>query len=1021
MIEMEKRIYNIFAVAALAATVFIGCGKQPFTSIEEAERSDWNGNTLTFSCEMPSGQSEEWNNSWDWNSSTENGTSANNGRSDTEAETKTILKNGHVLWSAGDAIATAYVADGKWSSNLYKSEPLDADCEKALFSVKSASFPSEIKTLRFYAFYPAGCAETSEPALPQLSVNIPEEQNWSSNGTFDSAADLMVAKSAETFSSIPSETVSLEWNRIVAHLNLKLTSPAIPEGEKLKSIVLTADEDAVLAGKHTLSIASGEITHSSEADKHNSLTIKFPDTAYSKAEFADGISLTASLIPCTIKTLEVKVVTDKAEYTRTINPTAPLLLGKDRLHTMSVDMQNAQRISTETPEGLDTRIFSLLDLDTEGLENVKAEYEKGHLALAAAALKNYWKTRKSVSNPDVNLSETQTISASQKNIADQALRENGYRFYVKNYAENTDAASGLPIFYSFKASDGGIDWNIKPTTETQFSLQKHRHQWIEPQAKAYNATGDEKYVQAIVEVYSDYLDAFPCPVAGKESYKINGGDKIWYDLQATSRLQTYINVIDRCIGADAFTPEFLTRVLVSLYDLTECIMANPYFKKANNHRLYEADAVYEAAVLLPEFRRNEAWNSYALSEIEEQLSVQFAEDGVQNEMDPGYHISVISLFNHISTIAQANGKINSLPANYNSSLLAACGFVRDIVYPDYSIENFNDTRSSSWTKSVLKRNFSTYSTRFPSDETFAWMATEGKSGNAPSENFSAYKHSGWYMFRSGWEQKDMMLILKNNYNADKWWHCQPDNGTVSLYRNGRHFLPDAGSFSYGGDDADDGIRDEFRDTRSHNTLTYGGATIADGNMQGTFVSESHTDEYDAVHTKNQSYPALRHERTVFYVKNGGYFVIADSAIGSATGSPVAIHWHFCPPQSGVKPSESIETAKDEFNYTATTSFTDGNNMMFKTFCFSGEKGIVPTAEWTAEEGTSFTSSAIGVKTERPCCSISVNKTESTPVRFITVICPVTSAAQAPQIQATYTSAGKLTITINSTTKTLQMP
>lgn len=1010
MIEMEKRIYNIFAVAALAATVFIGCGKQPFADIEGAERTDWNGHTLTFSCEMPSGQSNSDGSDWGRKIFSDN---------NSDAGTKTLMKNGHVLWTTGDAIAVAYAADGKWSGSLYESEALDADCEKALFSVKTASFPSDVKALRFYALYPAGCAEPVSSTLPQLSVNIPEEQTWSSDGTFDSAADIMAAKSAETFINIPTKPVSLEWNRIVAHLNLRITSPAIPDGEKLRSVVLTADEEAVLAGTHTLSIASGEITTSSGADKHNSLTIKFPETVYSKAEFADGISLTAALLPCSIKTLDLKIITDKAEYSKTVSPANPIVLGKDRLHTMNIGMQEALRISTETPEGLDTRIFSLLDLDADGLETVKAEYGKGHLALAAAALKEYWKNRSTAINPDVNLNVT--LSASERNIADQALRENGYRFYVKNYAEGTDAASGLPVFHSFKATDGSIDWNIKPTTETQFSLQKHRHQWIEPQAKAYNATGDEKYVLAIVDVYSDWLDTFPCPVSGKDSYAISSGDKIWYDLQATSRLQTYINVIDRCIGADAFTPEFLTRVLVSLYDLAECIMANPYFKKANNHRLYEADAMYEAAVLLPEFRRSEAWNSYALSEIEEQLSVQFAEDGVQNEMDPGYHISVLSLFNHISTLAEANGRISSLPADYNSSLLAACGFVRDIVYPDYSIEDFNDTRSSSWTKSVLKRNFTSYSKRFPSDETFACMSTERKSGNAPEETFSAYRHSGWYMFRSGWEQTDMMLILKNNYNADKWWHCQPDNGTVSLYRNGRHFLPDAGSFTYGGDDADDGVRDEFRDTRSHNTLTYGGATIADGNMKGEFVAESHTEEYDAVRTKNQSYPALRHERTVFYVKNGGYFVIADSALGSTAGSPVAIHWHFCPPQNGMKPDESMETSKDALSHTATTTFTDGNNMMFKTFCFSGEKGIVPTTGWTAEEGTSFTSGAIGVKTERPCCSISITKDSNSPVRFITVIRPVTSAAQAPQIQATYTGTSQIKLTVGTTTQTLQIP
>ncbi len=61
-----------------------------------------------------------------------------------------------------------------------------------------------------------------------------------------------------------------------------------------------------------------------------------------------------------------------------------------------------------------------------------------------------------------------------------------------------------------------------------------------------------------------------------------------------------------------------------------------------------------------------------------------------------------------------------------------------------------------------------------------------------------------------------MLILKNNYNPDDKWHCQPDNGTFSLYRNGRNFFPDSGVFAYSGNEAK---RNEFRQTKWHNTMT----------------------------------------------------------------------------------------------------------------------------------------------------------------------------------------------------------
>lgn len=677
-------------------------------------------------------------------------------------------------------------------------------------------------------------------------------------------------------------------------------------------------------------------------------------------------------------------------------------------------------------EGVCRRLFELLDLDRTGLETVKTEYEAGHLFLAAQALKEYWLTgRGAIVNPNVDPNATVTLSASEKNIAEQALEENGYRFYVKNYYERTDAVTGLPVFWSFRAADGGIDWETTPTTERQFAIQKHRHQWIEPQAKAYAATGDEKYVTAILKVYSDWLKTFPCPGTESGNYAIPSKHRLrdhWTDLQATSRLSVYLNVIDLCLKAEAFTPEALTQVLASLYDTVECIRANTYYKEASNHRQFEVQAVWTAAVLLPEFTKAAEWERNSIVDISTQSSIQFAEDGVQNEMDPSYHISVISVFNQMHQLAVLNGKEAMLPADFVSRLRSACTFVRDIVYPDYSIDNFNDVRSVSWTPRVLKRNFTNYSSLFPEERTFLWIGTGHSQGSAPEENFTAYRKSGWFMFRSGWEKQDMMLVLKNNHNEEKWWHCQPDNGTVGLYRGGRHFLPDAGVYTYGGSTADNAIRDEFRATKNHSTLTMGDATIAENNMLGTFVAESHTDLYDAVRTSNQSYPALRHERTVFYIKDGDFFVIADAGIGSATSSDVALHWHFCKPESGSQtPKNIVRYSQDALSFSATTTFSDGNNILFKTFCFSGDKGIAPATGWTATTGTSFTSDAIGKKAERPCCRIAIPKTASTPIRFITVIIPVTSAAQAHEVTASFTSANAIKVTVDSNTHELNIP
>ena len=79
------------------------------------------------------------------------------------------------------------------------------------------------------------------------------------------------------------------------------------------------------------------------------------------------------------------------------------------------------------------------------------------------------------------------------------------------------------------------------------------------------------------------------------------------------------------------------------------------------------------------------------------------------------------------------------------------------------------------------------------------MATEGKQGKTPEELIQLYKDGGYYMLRSKWASDAMMMVVKNNNNPKNYVHCQPDNGTFSLYRDGRNFLPDAGFFTYGGD------------------------------------------------------------------------------------------------------------------------------------------------------------------------------------------------------------------------------
>ena len=906
---------------------------------------------------------------------------------------KTLWDGSGILWSAGDMISVTYSKEGVWASEFYPSEALEQGGEVAEFMVPMGAVSG--KNIRFHAIYPSSAVSGEFSGAPEVTVTIPSEQTPAAD-SFDPSADLMVARAVELLSASSSEPIPLLWNRLVAHADITLTLPDLPSGEKIQSVTLAADEQAHLVGSYTLDIDKQTLVLEETDTQANVVTIKADNL-----EVSDGkICIWAAVVPCHVSSFVVKLHTDQATYIREI-PSCDLTFKTNVRGVVSVDMSSAVRrtFPDETKNALiNSRLFDVVDLETAGMQAVRSLYQDGYVYEAAEALLDYYRGRTSVVNPYVDLSVT-SYASSAKNIADQALKENGYRFYVANYKEGT-SADGKEVYYSFMDNDGGIDWEYLPVTEAQFKIQKHRHQWMEYQAKVYWGTKDEKYVQSFMEVYSDWLETYPCPVAGQNSYKIAGSHPyydMWTDLQATSRTTAQINILEYIKSSSSITPAFLSDMLVAFHDCVECMLANKYYEPASNHRLYEVNAIYHAAAMMPEFVRSDAWLSDALTDLQQQIQIQFAMDGVQNEMDPSYHISVVNSFYEIYHLASVNGREDELPSGLIDKLKGAAMFVRDIMYPDYSMEDFNDTRSVSWTKSVLKRNMAKYAEMFPDEPTFGWMATEGTEEAAPTSLMSSYQSSGWHMFRSGWKSSDMMLILKNNYNAKPWWHCQPDNGTVSLYCNGRRFLPDAGVYTYGGSASDNAIRDSFRATAMHNTLTLDGATIADSRMLGTFKKSAQTDVYDMVHTSNQSYSALRHERHVYRIKDG-FFVVVDQALGSATGS-VELNWHLCP--------GTMDYIRQSDSYEARTTFGDGNDMSFRTFCFNGTS---LATDYNVTTGTSWHSNVPGTKYERPCYTVSSNKSGD-PVRFITVIYPFANASAVPNISAMFNSVSLATVTV----------
>lgn len=642
-----------------------------------------------------------------------------------------------------------------------------------------------------------------------------------------------------------------------------------------------------------------------------------------------------------------------------------------------------------------SRVFDLLDLDCPGMETVKEKVNAGMDAAAQTALLEYFRARvaaEAVKNPDIDLSNR--ISYLNKNVADQAV---AHRFYTMAYYES---GSGSSTVYYCLDRNGKIDWDMIPSgvsDATEFNKQIHRLLFMTNLAQAGYI--DDSYVRTVIDLYDDYISKYPCPAYGTKGTGIP-----YTGLQLSEKLSGWKNVLVYIAQSPKVTAEWLSKMLVYFHDVLEC-MRNTWYTAESNIHLEQVQALCEFALSFPEYANASTWLEEGMSMLDDELSVQFNGDGVGIDLDPSYHMGVVENFRHVKVFATLNGKSSMVSPTFNNSLRNSCEFVKDVVYPDYTCDNFNDTRFNSMSSRVVLHNFQRYSEMFPNDKEMQWMATNGASGTRPSDCVQIYATSGYYMMRTEWGTSATMLVHKNNANPRNQWHCQPDNGTFSIWKGGRRFLPDAGSYSYTGSFWDGSDRSSFAATKMHNTVTFNEAPIAKNYMNGEFVASNSRTGYEVLVTKNQSYANLTHLRAIFMVDRK-FFVIVDEASGNASGK-VNLNMNLCADPGGSLGTNAsvIDDALGAGVYGAHTVFTDGNNMLYRTFTGT-------TEGFSAKNSTCYYSDAIGSKTQRRRYQVDLAKTASSTARFITVIYPFGKVSEIPDLAVSASFADAVSPKVN---------
>lgn len=326
-----KRIFSNVMLLAAAATAFFSCQK-PEVIVPESEIISG----LIFTSEKPS----------------------------FDDETKTEWTETTIQWSKGDKIRVAYTCDGVWqnadgtasadegdgskTAKLYASDGLDAAKDVATFEVPGNFKGQQDGIYQFYGIYPSSLTSSAAiPFAPSVTIDIPAKQVPAAK-SFYASADVMVAQS-DIYDGMPKNgesngSISLKWNRLVAHGYLTLKGLKVEGNEKVQTIVLTANAEADMAGKHYVNFDTQVVTKATE-DATNIITVDGTNLTIDN----DGdVSFWISLLPCTWTSINVQVETDKATYTREIDLTEnQKTFAKNARNILGIGMGSAERVAKE--------------------------------------------------------------------------------------------------------------------------------------------------------------------------------------------------------------------------------------------------------------------------------------------------------------------------------------------------------------------------------------------------------------------------------------------------------------------------------------------------------------------------------------------------------------------------------------------------------------------------------------------------------------------------------------------------
>ncbi|MEP7198303.1 MAG: alginate lyase family protein [Chloroflexota bacterium] len=580
---------------------------------------------------------------------------------------------------------------------------------------------------------------------------------------------------------------------------------------------------------------------------------------------------------------------------------------------------------------------------------------------------------------------------------------------------------GMPVDWHLEPMSGGraprthwsrIDFlDAHVAGDKKFTWELNRCQHFMTLGRAYWHTGDEACAETFAAQVTSWMDANP-PAQG-----INWASSLEVSLRAIAWLWALYFFKD----AAALTPALFLRLLKFLSAHARHIETylSTYFAP-NTHLTGEALGLYYLGTLLPEFKRAARWRALGQSILLAQLDRHVLPDGVYFERSTYYQRYTADFYTHFLLLAQANDLALPTDARHKleAKLTALLDHLMYITRPDGTTPYVGDDdggqlaplddRPPADFRATLAMGAAIFARgdyKFVADdapESLLWLlgarglqSYDALAAHAPATTSRAFPDGGYYVMRDGWtSDANYMLLDAGPHGAPtlNYGHAHADALAFDLAAHGRTLLVDPGTYTYTGASE---LRDHFRNSQTHNTLTVDGASssVPAGPFRWQQVAHArirawHSQpRFDYCAAAHDGYTRLAghegYERAVLFLKHD-YWIMRDRV--QATGTHhYDLNFHFAP---DVAPLIETNDGTPAVRVTA-----DGESALtLFTFCHNGA--------WHKEQG--WVSNCYGARASAPVCRYTAEG--AGPQEFVTFVLPAHVAAGAQMRRPSAASA-----------------